>query len=381
MEHSEFGVTECWRGECDGGLGDWLLSNQAPRLRCLGPSRQTVTRWRDRRVGPPCGPWAAELTSCCAVAGVDLAASFTAGFRELQVVRTPVSMMILRLFCPKCAYDAAKEKELRGFSHICIDVPMPVSQPRDDGKYRIQCAAGHTSEITVDNIKFELLFELGLNALVDGYPREAVSSFTSALERFYEFYWHVVAELYAIPREQAAAAWKVAVKQSERQLGMYITASLLLTKQCPALLDPARDVRFRNNVTHAGYIPDRQEAINFGDVVLRQINEPLASLRVLAPDALIVTYERSSPAQRDKQSQGTEPSTIEWNDDEDHSGIVNILTAVDVRHPALAPGDWRRGGVEAQFRRILREREVHRLILADEGEGNSSPLSTAPEQP
>ena len=36
--------------------------------------------------------------------------------------------------------------------------------------------------------KFEVLFELGTEALLAGYAREAVSSFAAALERCFEFY-------------------------------------------------------------------------------------------------------------------------------------------------------------------------------------------------
>ena len=52
----------------------------------------------------------------------------------------------------------------------------------------------------MNNLKFELLFELGINALIDGYPREAVSSFASALERFYEFFCQVAALALSIPK-------------------------------------------------------------------------------------------------------------------------------------------------------------------------------------
>lgn len=274
--------------------------------------------------------------------------------------------MILRLFCPKCAYYAAKEKHQKGSSRIAIDVPMPVSRPSDDGKYEVHCAVGHVSTVTVDNVKFELLFEMGLNALVDGYPREAVSSFASALERFYEFYWHTVAAFHSIPQEQADAAWKAVAKQSERQLGMYVTAGLLLTKQCPTLLNPNQEVKFRNNVIHSGYIPTTDEATAFGDVVMQLINDSLATLRTLAPQALMATYERLSPAE--KKEPKAEPAETVWNDDEDHTGTINILTAVDVRHPATGEDDLRRGGVAHQFKRILRDREPHRLTVLDENE-------------
>ena len=141
---------------------------------------------------------------------------------RLNIVSRLLSM-ILRLFCPKCAYYAAKEKHQKGSSRIAIDVPMPVSRPSDDGKYEVHCAAGHVSKVTVDNVKFELLFEMGLNALVDGYPREAVSSFTSALERFYEFYWHMVATFHSIPPEQSDVAWEAGT----RELGSGMSIDLL----------------------------------------------------------------------------------------------------------------------------------------------------------
>lgn len=243
---------------------------------------------------------------------------------------------------------------------------MPVSRPADDGKYEVHCAAGHISTVIVDNVKFELLFELGLNALVDGYPREAVSSFASALERFYEFYWRVVATFHSIPTEHAGGAWKVVAKQSERQLGMYVTAGLLLTKMCPPLLNPNQEVKFRNNVIHGGYIPTIDEAVAFGDVVMRLINDSLTTLRTLTPEALIATYEHLSP--NEKEQPKTTLAEIIWDDAADHMGIVNIVTAVDVRHPVTKGDDIRRGGVAEQFARILQERKPHRLTLLDKSE-------------
>lgn len=250
----------------------------------------------------------------------------------------------------------------KGPTTVSVDVPMPVARPSDDGKYEVRCALGHIGTVSVDNVKFELLFEMGLNALVDGYPREAVSSFASALERFYEFYCHVVAASSAIPHEQMASAWKAVGKQSERQLGMFIASALSLTKQCPPLLNPNREVKFRNEVIHGGYIPTIEEAISFGDVVMTHINESLQTLRQLSPDAVTTTYGRLSPVEKkEEKSKSTE---IVWNDDEDHTGVVNILSAVDVRHPVTTADDLRRGGVADQFKRILRDREPHRLITA-----------------
>ncbi len=60
-------------------------------------------------------------------------------------------------------------------------------RPSDDGCYIVRCDLGHEAQVYVSNLKFELLFDMGVHAMYDGYPREAVSCFASTLERFYEF--------------------------------------------------------------------------------------------------------------------------------------------------------------------------------------------------
>lgn len=260
--------------------------------------------------------------------------------------------MIVRLFCPKCAYEAAQKHLLEAD----IEVPVPVSRLSDNGKYQVKCGAGHVTSVTLDNLKFELLFELGVNALVDGYPREAVSSFTSSLERFQEFFFRVVMAHFSVPSSAVETAWKAVSRQSERQLGAYISASLMLAKTPPTLLDPNKGVKFRNSVIHNGYVPNSDEAISFGDAVMTLINQALDTLRAVASDALLSTYASMSPQAKHSES-----------DDDQHSGVVNILTTVDTRHPPK--GDDRRvGSVINQFPRILDERQLQRMQLLSEEE-------------
>ncbi len=258
--------------------------------------------------------------------------------------------MIIRLFCPECALAATKK-----LPHATIDVPVPIARVSDDGRYEVRCQAGHVNTVYLDNVKFELLFEMGLNALLDGYPREAVSSFASSVERFYEFYWHVAIAHLAIAEQEKTAAWKAVAKQSERQLGMFITAHLLLMKRAPALLDPNNEVKLRNDVIHGGYLPTPEEAVLFGNSVMKLINKALADLRNILPETLIVTYKALSPAPKNESKE------------DELRGVVNILTAVDVRYPA-GEGDPRFGGVEDQFKRILQDRIPHGMQLLSEEE-------------
>ncbi len=262
--------------------------------------------------------------------------------------------MIVKLFCPRCAYEASKSFD----GHAVLEVPLPVSRLSDNGIYEACCAKGHISKVILDNVKFELLFEMGLNAIVDGYPREAVSSFASALERFYEFYWRVVMHHFSIPNDQVEGTWKTLSKFSERQIGAYSTAVNLLTKVSPTLLNPNKEVPFRNNVIHNGYIPTEEEAISFGDVVMKLINYDLAKLRSLAPDAIESVYKELSP--KDLKTESDDDGSVV-------AGRINILTAIDVRFPPKS-NDRRAGGVESQFKRIIGDRQPTQMQMLSEEE-------------
>lgn len=263
--------------------------------------------------------------------------------------------MIVRLFCSRCTYEATKNFG----GHAEIKVPVPVSRLSDDGRYEVHCGKGHITTVILDNVKFELLFEMGLNAIIDGYPREAVSSFASALERFYEFYWRVAMRHFKMPKEQVEKAWKPLSKLSERQIGAYSTAVILLTKKAPSLLNPNKHVPFRNKVIHNGYVPTEEEAISFGDTVMQLINDDLDKLRLLSADALESVYQELSPKDYEEK--------LDENDDSEIVGCVNILTAIDVQHPPKG-NDKRIGGVTDQFQRIIDDRQPIRMQMLSEEE-------------
>ena len=259
-------------------------------------------------------------------------------------------MMIIRLFCPRCAHSASQG--LKGFT--TIEVPVPVVQLAENGLYKVVCEKGHESMVALLNLKFELLFEIGLNAIIDGYSREAVTSFASSLERFYEFYWRVVMHKFAVSETEVAGAWKAVGRLSERQIGAYISASLMLTSKAPSLLNANKEVPFRNNVIHNGYVPNADEAISFGDVVMTMINDDLSKLREFAPESLEAVYSSLLPKNDEKISKS----------ETELCGGVNVLTALDVMHPPSAEhDDTRVGGVADQFARILHDREPHRMHL------------------
>jgi hypothetical protein len=150
---------------------------------------------------------------------------------------------------------------------------------RDDSAYFLTCSSGHETLLHVGNPKFELLFDSGALALLDGFLREAVSSLTAALERFYEYYIRVKFEHYGMQPVVFDATWKLVKNQSERQLGAFLFLYLLDTGQT-VQLDLKKLSEFRNKVIHQGYIPSRQEVLQFGEQIFTFISSVSQQLRV-----------------------------------------------------------------------------------------------------
>lgn len=180
--------------------------------------------------------------------------------------------MRITITCVKCFQEQISNDPenllIRGFP----------AELTDSGLYRMTCIKGHESIICLQQQKFEVLFDLALNAIIDGYNREAVSSFTACLERFYEFYIHVLCIKHNIDRNKFNEAWKTCAAQSERQLGAFVFLYLIENKEQPQILS-RQYATFRNDVIHKGRIPSRQEAIDFGKYVLSIIEPVLSKLK------------------------------------------------------------------------------------------------------
>ncbi|HWJ69971.1 MAG TPA: hypothetical protein VNS79_08000 [Sphingobium sp.] len=125
---------------------------------------------------------------------------------------------------------------------------------------------------------FELLFESAIEAFVDTYFRESVSSFAAALERFYEFAIQTLLVDRKVAIETIRAMWKPVSNQSERQLGMFIGLYTAAHGRPPTLL-PDNRISFRNNVIHKGHFPTPQETFDFGNSVYELLNLSLKELR------------------------------------------------------------------------------------------------------
>lgn len=173
----------------------------------------------------------------------------------------------------------------------------------DNGRYKLICQNGHSSIVILNHQKFQILFEIGINAIIDGYYREAVSSFTSSLERFYEFFSKVMCITRDIEWTVIQDTWKSVSNQSERQLGAFIFLHLLEVGGKPELLNQ-KNIEFRNAVIHKGKIPSKEEAVVYGQAVLNVIQPLLISLRVNYEDSTDQLVSRNLRESRGTEDQG-----------------------------------------------------------------------------
>jgi hypothetical protein len=151
--------------------------------------------------------------------------------------------MKIRITCNSCKIENASNP--KRYVYCCLS---------DKGLYKVRCDKGHESTVFIENHKFDILFESGILAFVDGYSREAVSSIASSLERFFEFYIKVVSLKNGVYYDKISESWKKIAAQSERQIGAYVFVYLLENKKCPTLLSN-KSKELRNKVIHKGYIP------------------------------------------------------------------------------------------------------------------------------
>lgn len=76
-------------------------------------------------------------------------------------------MMQINLYCPHCLAELAKEGKAKGIGGL-PPILTNVCELLDDGIYTVHCSKGHEGTVVLNNLKFELLYDLGINAIGDG---------------------------------------------------------------------------------------------------------------------------------------------------------------------------------------------------------------------
>jgi hypothetical protein len=207
--------------------------------------------------------------------------------------------MLVPIHCPECP----------GETRVYYAVPATVN-----GVYNFTCAKGHEVTAVTQEPNYSVLFEIALNAIADGYHREAVASGTAAMERFFEFAFRVIQKKLGTEPEQVSKAWAHVRKSSERQIGIFVASYLSVFREVPELMAPdakkpapaASSVSFRNKVIHDGLIPTREEAIDYTSEVLRLCKQILQKLKLEAyGEVCEVTYEEQNRNHAEVKFDGT----------------------------------------------------------------------------
>lgn len=160
--------------------------------------------------------------------------------------------------CMKCFQE-------NGVTNLSIEL----QNIKDDGMYKIKCNRGHIDYQILSNEKFEVLFDMGLDALNNGYRQEAVACFTTSLERFHEWFIKLILFKKGIDIKKFNKTWKLVSNQSERQLGAFYFLYLNEFLENPKGVENSR--KFRNDVIHKGYIPENSEVCDYGEDILNYI--------------------------------------------------------------------------------------------------------------
>ena len=165
--------------------------------------------------------------------------------------------MRLKFLCPQCLIE--HEHVVLGYSDLgSVELT-------NNYCYDYTCPKGHTTNVFVQNPRYELLYDFGVSAYLDGYYREAVLDFAAALERFYE---HAIYSLVGIKgaSDNMKNFWNHIKKQSERQLGAFLALYFAKYGDAPEL-PSNKQIEFRNNVTHKGYFPSKEETEEYAKFV------------------------------------------------------------------------------------------------------------------
>ncbi|MFP7480183.1 hypothetical protein [Terribacillus saccharophilus] len=140
--------------------------------------------------------------------------------------------------------------------------------------YRVKCSEGHEYDHVLSVELFEMLYEVGIYALIDGYTREAVSSFATALERFHQYCFKFLSKYHSVPSAVLDGIWETMNRSSEQQAGAFHSLYMVTFKEEPPKIKGSKK-QLRNDVIHYGKIPSQEQATNYAKFVFEYIRDIL----------------------------------------------------------------------------------------------------------
>lgn len=178
--------------------------------------------------------------------------------------------MKLKMTCPYCLVE--QQAKVGDTVYLTVDSIELCTKYY----YEYTCPNGHKNSFFLSNPRYELLYDMGISAYLDGYYREAALDFAACIERFYEyciftltFHWDAINEL--------SDMWKEMAVYSERQYGAFV--ALHFSKLGFSPPKPTKShIEFRNNVTHKGHFPTKEETYHYAEYVASRISSIKSNL-------------------------------------------------------------------------------------------------------
>lgn len=213
------------------------------------------------------------------------------------------------------------------------DIPIHLLDTNDEGVFQLLCSHGHKSIFVSQQPKFCLLAEMGMLACRDAYYRESIFNFSSSLERFMEYYVHVIANAMNIRSRCYDDTWKIMAKQSERQMGAFLATYMISNKSVPPVLSNSF-IELRNKVVHKGYIPTFDDAKGYAEAVLSIVTEEYKKLQQKHPIGIEQLLSERKEKMNTKYSPGQDAAVIGSNTIIDHmiSGSYNFDSYLKFLH-------------------------------------------------
>lgn len=173
------------------------------------------------------------------------------------------------------------------------ELPETVVESIKEGELIIHsCGRGHTTTSIIQNEKYSILFDIGVEAYNQGFYIESVACTSSALERFRDWCIQtILAENQNQDLDEFNKIWKHLNNLSERKYGAFILMYLNRFNQAPMLLDDEM-IRFRNGVIHKGVLPSDVQCKYYIESVLEVIKSNLIKMKELDDFLLFACFNR-----------------------------------------------------------------------------------------
>lgn len=204
--------------------------------------------------------------------------------------------------CISCMKEASEKLISKGES---TPVRFLYAEMDDNGVVYLTCDKGHRTAAVHRSRKHQFLFESGCHALLDHYTNEAVSTFSAALERTYEFFLRVAYRKLGLSSSLLEASWKYVIAQSERQFGAFIFLFPAIAGEPFEL--PERIPQLRNRVIHRGYIARFDEVLEYAEAIFSLIRKIMHVLNDRCPTEMWAEINGAAEVQ-----EKAVPAGMEW---------------------------------------------------------------------